>query len=59
MPITIEEALLVGEYLLVGLAHVPARLASFYRDELIDSDPSIGSGRRHPADPVATNEIAQ
>jgi hypothetical protein len=46
MPITIEEALLVGEYLLAGLAHVPARVASFYRDELMDSEPSIGSGRR-------------
>jgi hypothetical protein len=58
MPITIEEALLVGEYLLAGLAHVPARVASFYRDELIDSEPSIGSGRRHAANPAATNEIA-
>ena len=59
MPITIEEALLVGEYLLAGLAHVPARLASFYRDELIDSDPSIGRGRRSATNPAATNQIRQ
>lgn len=59
MPITIEEALLVGEYLLAGLAYLPARVASFYRDELIYSDPSIGSGRRSSANPAATNGIRQ
>jgi hypothetical protein len=58
MPITIEEARLVGEYLLAGHAYVPARLASFYRDELSDSEPSIGSGRRNPASFAGTNEIA-
>jgi hypothetical protein len=59
MPITIEEVLLVGEYVLAGLAHVPARLAALYRDESINSDPSIGSGCRSSANPAATNGILQ